>query len=275
MITTGVFANHAHVFPAEVNPDGTTDALLRLLDACDIARAACFAPFAYQFASKCIEGNCNDWLARELHRHRDRLVGVGTIDFARDDVAEQVKHVAGLGFRALKLHPNAQDVGVLDARALAAYEAAEAHDLLICFHTGVHQSRLIESRVLLFDEVAWRFPKLRISLEHVGGYHFFNEALAVLFNHAPPPWKPGKNRVFAGLTSVFSKKTTRFWYLNRDQLLELVAQVGAEQLIFGLDFPYNGIEETKLGIETIRGLGLSEREVNLILGGNLARELSS
>lgn len=273
MNTAGAFANHAHVFPPEVNPNGTIDALLRLLDECDIARAACFAPFASQFAAKGIDGCCNDWLARELRSRSDRLVGVGTIDFSRPNVADQVKHVASLGFRALKLHPNAQDVGVLDARALAAYEAAQAHDLMIFFHTGVHQSRLNESRVLLFDEIAWRCPTLRFSLEHVGGYHFFNEALAVLFNHKPPPWNPGKNHVFAGLTSVFSQKTNRFWYLNREQLLEIVLQIGVEQMIFGLDFPYNGVEETKLGIETVRGLGLSEGETNLMLGGNLAREL--
>jgi len=127
--------------------------------------------------------------------------------------------------------------------------------------------------VLLFDEIAWKFPRLRFSLEHVGGYHFFSEALAVMFNHVPPPWKPGTNNVFAGLTSVFSRQTNRFWYLSRERLLELVAQVGARQLIFGLDFPYNGEAETKLGIDTIRGLCLSDEETRLILGGNLAREL--
>jgi predicted TIM-barrel fold metal-dependent hydrolase len=274
MSISGVFANHAHVFPAQVNPKGTTDCLLRLLDNCGIARAVCFAPFAHQCEARGVDGCCNAWLAEAIKPHAGRLVGFGTLDLRRDNVTDQVKHVVDLGFRGLKLHPNAQHVGILDARAMRAYAAAEEHHLFISFHSGVHQSRLKDCRVLLFDEIAWQFPRLRFSLEHVGGYHFFNEALAVLFNHVPPPWNPGKSNVFAGLTSVFSQQTNRFWYLSRERLLELVAQVGAKQLIFGLDFPYNGEAETKLGIETIHGLGLSEEDSATILGGNLARELS-
>jgi predicted TIM-barrel fold metal-dependent hydrolase len=272
----GIFANHAHVFPEAVNPDGTIDRLMRLLDDCAIASAVCFAPFAHQ-CDECgalgPEGfQPNDWLAREL-RSRPRLVGFGTVDLRRDDVTAQVRHIHDLGFRGIKIHPNAQASAILSPTALECYAAAEEMDLFISFHSGVHQSRLKDCRVLLFDEVAWRFPNLRFSLEHVGGYHFFNEALAVLFNHVPPPWKPGRCRLFAGLSSVFSPTKNRFWHLDRGRLLEIVAQIGAEQMIFGLDFPFNLEAETKLGIQTIRSLGLSRREVGLILGGNLRREL--
>jgi predicted TIM-barrel fold metal-dependent hydrolase len=45
------------------------------------------------------------------------------------------------------------------------------------------------------------------------------------------------------------------------------------QMIFGLDFPYNREEETKIGLATIRSLGLTDVEVEMILGGNLRREL--
>jgi hypothetical protein len=44
-------------------------------------------------------------------------------------------------------------------------------------------------------------------------------------------------------------------------------------MIMGLDFPYNLEKETKLGLETIRRL-FKEPEQELILGGNLRRELS-
>src|SRR5688572_11159507 len=43
-----VFAHHAHVFPANVNPNGTIDRLMLLLDACAIDEAVCFAPFPHQ-----------------------------------------------------------------------------------------------------------------------------------------------------------------------------------------------------------------------------------
>ena len=270
MSGASVFANHAHVFPAAINPAGTVDRLLALLDACDIARAVCFAPFAYQCDDHREFGDPNAWLARELKPHADRLVGFGTIDLRRDDVTDQVHRAAELGFRGLKLHPNAQGFAICSPRALDCYAAAEQHNLFVCFHTGVHQSSLKDTRILLFDEIAWQFPNLRFSLEHVGGYHFFNEALAVIFNHVAPPWNPGRCNVFAGLASVFSQTTNRFWYLSRERLLELIAQAGARQVIFGLDFPYNGETETKLALEVIRGLGLDDRDERLILGGNLA-----
>jgi predicted TIM-barrel fold metal-dependent hydrolase len=126
--------------------------------------------------------------------------------------------------------------------------------------------------VLRFDEIAWNFPRLKFSMEHVGGYHFFHEALAVIFNHVPPPWETGVCNVFAGLASVFTQERNRFWYLSDERLKELAAQVGVRQLIFGLDFPYNTEPETMKGLETIRSL-FTPAEQEQILGGNLRREL--
>ena len=266
-----VLANHAHVFPASLNPDGTIDRLLRLLDACGIEPAVCFAPFPHQCDGKGVDPN--PWLAGELKEHTDRLLGFGTIDSRRSDLAEQARRAADLGLRGLKLHPNMQSFDILCEKLLELYAAAQKLNLFISFHTGVHRSRLLETSLLRFDEIAWHFPQLKFSLEHVGGYHFFHEALAVIFNHVPPPWEPvGKCNVFAGLTSVFTQDRNRFWYLGNDRLRELTAQVGISQLIFGLDFPYNLEDVTTAGLETIRSL-FTPTEQELILGGNLRREL--
>jgi len=92
--------------------------------------------------------------------------------------------------------------------------------------------------VIDFDEIAYQFPKLKFSLEHVGGYHFFHEALAVIFNNMPTPWEQREANVYGGLTSIFTTHQLRFWYMSPERLRELIAQVSADQLIFGLDFPY-------------------------------------
>jgi uncharacterized protein len=268
-----VTANHAHVFPASINPNGTIDRLLQLMDACDIAQAVCFAPFVYQIEAKNSDiADANKWLAGEL-KGRDRLCGFGTIDPRREDLREQVWQAHHLGLKGLKLHPNAQHFDICSPRIMEAYAAAQDLNLFITFHSGVHQSRLSDTNVLKFDEVAWNFPRLKFSMEHVGGYHFFEEALAVIFNHVPPPWETGKCNVFAGLASVFTPNHNRFWYLSADKLKELAAQVGVSQMIFGLDFPYNLETETKMGLETIRAL-FNESDQAQILGGNLRRELN-
>ena len=215
-----VLANHAHVFPGTINPDATIDRLMTMLDACGIEQAVCFAPLPYQCDGKNLD-DPNAWLAGELKK-RPRLLGFGTIDTRRADVAAQVKHLAELGLKGIKLHPNAQEFDILSPRLFEIYAAAQERKLFVTFHTGVHQSRLEMMRPLRFDEVAWKFPELRFSMEHVGGYHFFNEALAVIFNHVPPPWAPGtKCNVFAGLTSVFTPDRNRFWHLGDERLREL------------------------------------------------------
>jgi predicted TIM-barrel fold metal-dependent hydrolase len=266
----GVFANHAHVFPESMNPNGTIQRLLKLLDACGIDQAVCFAPFAHQCDGTGIDPN--SWLAGELKKYPGKLHGFGTIDTRRADVSEQVRRAKQLGLLGLKLHPNAQNFDILSSRLFEIYQAAQDYGLFITFHSGVHQARLLQTAVLRFDEIAWNFPKLKFSMEHVGGYHFFNEALAVIFNHVPPPWETGVCNVFAGLASVFTPDHNRFWYLSDERISELGAQVGVRQLIFGLDFPYNLEEETNTGLATIRRL-FNEDDQAMILGGNLRREL--
>jgi len=266
-----IFAHHAHVFPEGINPDGTIDRLTKLLDHCEIANAVCFSPFHNQVKGTDIDPV--QWLKKEL-AHRPRLRGFGTVDVHRDDVADQVRAIADAGFRGIKMHPQAQEFALLSPEAFKAFEAAEKHNLFITFHSGVHHYRIKDYRVLDFDEIAHHFPELRFSLEHVGGYSFFADALAVIVNRIPFPPVPGKRcMVFGGLTSVFTQDYNRFWYMCRERMLELIAQVGPQQLIFGLDFPYNLEENTLTALATLKGLGLAPDDLALILGGNLCREM--
>lgn len=266
-----VLANHAHVFPEEVRADGTVDRLLALLDACEIDEAVCFAPFPHETETLNIEPN--RWLAERI-AGRSRLRGFGTLDLRREDVADQVRRIADLGFPGMKLHPNSQRFDILHPAAMTAYAAAQELGLFIAFHSGVHQHRIADYNVLKFDEVAWRFPELRFSLEHVGGWAFFHEAVAVITNNIPFPAPPDRlPTVYGGLTSVFTPDYNRFWYMSPDRMRELVRQAGAERLIFGLDFPYNRESATRAALKAIDELKLSRSERDLILGGALRRAL--
>lgn len=272
-MATEIFAHHAHVFPAEVNPNGTVDRLMRLMDECGIARAVGFAPFLYQIKRAGLSLHPNEWMAEQV-RKNSRLEGFGTIDIRGGDIAGQVRFIKQLGLKGIKLHPNAQQFDILAPEAFEVYAAAQEHGLFCTFHTGVHHYRIKEYNVLSFDEVAHHFPDLRFSMEHVGGYHFFPQALAVIVNNIPFPPVPGRRcMVFGGLTSVFTQDYNRFWYLGNDRLIEGIAQGGVEQFFFGLDFPYNLEPGTKVALKTLAEIGLSEEQRELILGGNLRREL--
>jgi hypothetical protein len=267
-----IWANHAHVFPAAVRPVGTVDALLQLMDGCGIERAVAFAPFAYQIKEFNIDANA--WVAGEVLRRSDRLVPFGTVDVNAADVARQVQQIFDLGMPGIKLHPAAQRFDILGDALLEVYAAAQAMGLFVVFHTGVHAHRLRDYRLIDFDEIAHRFPNLRFSLEHVGGYAFFREAVGVIQNNAHRRHPGGQGTVYAGLTSVFSPQH-RHWYMDRETMQDLVALVGEDRIIFGLDFPYNSLDDTHLALQTIQSLDISAAAKEKILGGTLQTLLAT
>ncbi len=268
-MTNRIFAHHAHVFPENVRSHGTVKRLLELMDACGIERAVAFAPFAYQVGTQGAESSI--WLSKEI-KDEARLVGFGTIDFDRP-IAEQVRAIHDLGFPGIKLHPAAQKFDVLGEPAWEVYREAERVGLFLTFHTGIHWHRIKDYQVIHFDEIAYHFPKLRFSMEHVGGYHFLNEAMAVILNNMRTQDGKRLSNVYGGLTSVFDRDKQRHWYMGPERLNDVVWQVGAQQLIFGLDFPYNGIAETKVALEMLGDVELSDDERRMVLGGNLERVL--
>lgn len=256
-----VFAHHAHVFPKEIREDGTIEALLSLMKECQMERAVAFAPFFEYFDR---EFAVNQWLAEELEKHSE-LYGFGVIDFRKENLEEQVEEIAALGLKGIKIHPAFQKIKIDGEKAFRVYKKAEEYGLVLSFHTGVHWHRIAEYHTLLFDEVAWHFPKLKFTMEHVGGYSFFKEAVAVLVNN--------RENVYAGLTSVFDPVGNKFWYLGEEGVNELLWQIGAKRCVFGLDFPYNQAGEIKSAIDHVKHLNASHEEIQGILGENLERLL--
>ncbi|MBQ4518777.1 MAG: amidohydrolase family protein [Clostridia bacterium] len=257
-----IIANHAHLFQPEVREVGTMQALESLMEECHIDQAVCFAPFTANYKDTGI--NQNRWLYEQI-KNKDKFFGFGTIDFSKDNLKEQTEEIYQLGLNGIKMHPAFQKFKVDGDRACQVYEVAEKYGLPISFHTGVHWYRISHYNTLLYDEVAYRFPELKICMEHVGGYSFFNEALAVMCNN------PG--RIYAGLTSVFTKDYNIIWYLGKEKVKDLLWLTGVEQSVFGLDFPYNDAQKTKVSIKELNDcideMQLGEEAKEKVFGGNL------
>ena len=266
-----ITAHHAHVFPAGIRidgKDGTPDALRRLMESCQIEQCVAFAPFHKQLGPA--DEESNRWLYQALQGQRE-LLGFGVIDFEAGDLAGQVERIAQFGFQGIKIHPAFQKIKIDGEKACAVYEKAQELGLFLSFHTGIHWHRISEYNMLLFDEVAYRFPKLRFSMEHLGGYCFFNEGLAVLLNN-PQRGVPAP-RLYAGLTSVFDPNENRPWYLDDHKIRDLLWQAGDDCEIFGLDFPYNSAEKVAYAIQHIKDMDIPDSSKEKILGGNLRRLL--
>lgn len=264
-----IFANHCHIYPKERRPKGTVDALKETMEKCGIEKAVCFAPFPYVMRDAGLTQNNNEFLAEGI-KNDERFVGFGTVDFDRDDIADQVRHIAALGFKGIKVHPAAQEISVVGEKAFALYAEAVEQKLFLSFHTGLHWHRIKDYHPLLFDEVAWHFPDLQFSMEHIGGYHFFRDALAVMCNNARHT--PHAN-VYAGWTSVTDTDKNDIWSLSDDELLAVIRQTGDEMSIFGTDFPFKNAKKINAAIERFEALPISEEAKDSLFGKNLARAL--
>jgi len=261
-----MFVNHVHLFPHELRADATVEAFLRVMDAAGFESAVCFAPFSYQFQNACRADDHNIWLAHALADRPD-LIGYGTLDPAKP-AAPQVKQISELGFRGIKLHPPAQKFAIFGDWAREAYSAMEEHHLIADFHLGVHWHRLIEYDPLLCDEIAWHFPGLRMVFEHVGGWHYYPQVLAVIVNNSHRG-----NHLYAGIASVLDRENQRYWYLGPEGVEDCRWQIGRDMLIYGLDFPYNGLSHILRDLEIIRALPWPAEDIAALLGGNLRRLL--
>lgn len=260
-----IFANHAHIIPGREN--GDINSLMKFMDEVNVDRAVCFAPFVNQVKNAGIMEHQNKWLAKEI-KGNDRVVGFGTIDFD-NNLEDEVELIADLGFKGIKLHPPYQEFKIDGEEAFRVYAKAEELGLFVSFHSGMHWHRLRDNRVLLLDEVAWNFPKLKFSMEHIGGYHFFKEALAVMCNNS----RFHEDHVYAGWTTIRDRYGNTEWALSDEQLETVILQTGENRSIFGLDFPYNNADDIKWDIERIKRLNISEECKQKILGGTLAKVL--
>ena len=180
--------------------------------------------------------------------------------------------IADLGFKGIKLHPAYQEINILGEQACEVYAEAEKQGLFLSFHTGIHWHRIADYKVLLFDEVAFRYPELRFSMEHVGGYHFFRDALAVMCNTKRNADHPP---VYAGWTSIAMNENglPDYWSLSDEELRILIHQTGNDRSIFGLDFPYKKTEKQRQAIRRIEELDIPEEAKIGIFGKTLADAL--
>lgn len=265
-----IIANHAHLMPEPGAdawwPAGGTDMLLEHIDYCGINKAVVFPPFACQMDNDITKAN--RWAWQEVKKHPDRLIAAGVINPVAENAVELLSIFQAEGIKHAKVHPSVDKHDISSPLADACYEKAEALEIALDYHTGVHGTQLSMSNPEKFDDIAWKYPGLKMIFEHIGGRTYFEQFLAIMTNHANRSKEPC---IFGGITSVLSIENNRFWYLGPEKIMDIIEFAGADSLVFGLDFPWNSKEINKRDIEIIEQLDISVKNKEKILGGNLSR----
>lgn len=217
----------------------------------------------------------DDSLLRIVSESCGRIVGISAISAETEgDKAAIFEKALDRGLLGLKLYPHSGFYPD-DERLNEVYEIASERNAPVLIHTGIKAQiyqRMIFNNPTRVDEVATRFPNLKIIIMHAG-YPWLNEALCV--SRLNP-------NVYIDLTFLDVLE-----YTFEEGLLESVVKrfsrvLGAEKIVWGsegehLDLPAyrdDGIDRVKKCIEKILGFNfLKETEKENILYNNAARLL--
>lgn len=184
----------------------------------------------------------NDYVASYVARDPERLIGFGSVDPSDPAAIDELERMSSdLGLVGCKLGPIYQDVDPLGPEFLRICAALQRLELPLLIHQGTTFARagsLLRARPILLDEIALRFPELRIVIAHLG-HPWFDEAIAVVRRH---PF------VFADISAL----VTRRWQLYQALLCAVEYRV-EHKLLFGTDFPFFGAQQTIEGLRSLTG----------------------
>ncbi|MDQ4080630.1 MAG: amidohydrolase family protein [Gemmatimonadota bacterium] len=206
----------------------------------------------------------NDFSARYAEADRRRLIPYGGVHprFTKDPRGD-VRALAELGVRVLKIHPNHQCFPAnaytdgLDALG-EIYRACEAHGLPVMIHTGTSifpGARSKWGNPMEIDDVAIDFPDLPIIMAHGGRPLYMAEAFFIVRRH---------KRVWLELSGIPPRSLLEYF----PRIAELESQ-----LLWGTDWPSPGVESMRRNVDAFLALSLPDSTKRAALETNPERLL--
>lgn len=217
----------------------TARTLLALMDAKQIDRAVVSSASAITYRNP---QSGNEELAAEVASHRDRLTPLAVINpfYAgwRDDLAACHE---GMGMRGLRLYPHWHNYRLGDDRCHALIDAATERNMVVSIPIRVEDVRerswLIDVPDIALPEIVAlvkTFPKTRFVL--LNGVGFTNSPLGRKDN---------------GLPANYLIEISRLDSLIANEIGQLVANIGADRVVFGSGMPFNYPDPALLKLEVL------------------------
>lgn len=227
--------------------DGTVAGLIAAMDRGGVDRSL-VVPVATKPSQVTV---INDWIAG---LPRDRIIPFGSMHPDFPDPAAEMRRLAHMDIRGIKLHSQNQDFSPDEERMRPIYEAAIELGMIVFFHAGGFPvDEGFEARPAHFARMLDAYPDLVCILAHMGGYAYWDEVREHLC---------GRDVYFDTAYCPRNLPDAEFVRLIRDH--------GVERVLFGSDGPWT---DAVAEIAHLRGMGLSASELELVLGANAAELL--
>jgi uncharacterized protein len=195
----------------------------------------------------------DEYVAEFVRRAPGKLYGFAGCDVTQDGYLEGVKYaIEKLHLSGVKMGPIYAGFDPRDSRCDPVYAWCQENGIPILCHSGTTYNRaapLRFSRPWLWDEVAIKYPGLRMVLAHVG-HPFCDECLVVIRKHP---------NLYADISALFYRP----WQFY-NMLIEAQEYRVTHKLLFGTDYPF-----AKSG-ESIDGL----RNANHLVAGTALSRVS-
>lgn len=210
--------------------------------------------------------------AMEEEGDNSPFVYFGGIHPDNENVKAIVKNLSENGVKGIKIHPVYNRVNIDDLRFLRIIDAACENDMIVITHAGYdvgipgEEHSAVSHITSMLDQL---HPE-KMVLAHMGGWQQWEEVadrvagrkgvyLDTAFSLLPIVAREGSGR-----------RADEEKPLAQDVALSLMRSHGIENILFGTDSPW---DDQKKMVAYMRGLPLSEQELQLILGGNARRLL--
>jgi hypothetical protein len=206
----------------------------------------------------------NEYVSRMCERYPGRFIGFASVNPHAPDAPATVAHaVNNLNLKGLKLHPPLQNFFPNSQDVFRIYEKAVELNIPIVFHVGTTPfgplCRLDRANPILLDDVATRFPTLRIMLTHLGTL-WTDEAFMVVEKNP----------------NVFIDTAAYLDEIPEVLTLDVINRVGPDRFVFGTDYPMPSAgrpHRIREFVDLIKAIGLPAELERAIFSENCDRLL--
>ena len=194
----------------------------------------------------------NDEIAAVANKFPSRIIPFGTINpwYEEESLEEINRCIKVLKLKGFKLHPWMTGFPINSDLMDTMMREISRFDVPVIIHSGTPPW----SEPLQIAELAYRFPKVKFIMAHMGITDLWKEAIDA-----------------ARMCSNIWLETSGVPSLP---IKTAVEEIGSDRIVFGSDSPYGGKGGHIFQLNKVRFLGLKEEDEGRILGKNLSKILN-